>query len=185
MYDAAGTTRVRNVHGIGDHVPLISFLGDSFTPGIRRFLLADHQGSIIAAARSDGAVLAQNAYDAWGLPRPGNFGRFQYTGQLWIGELGLYHYKARVYDPSIERFLQVDPIGYDDQVDLYAYVANDPINSLDLTGMCETQTGSRICRSEGTTLVKRVTIPLRDENGNSNSSSAAQTTKDYTAEVRG
>ncbi len=31
-----------------------------------------------------------------------------------------YHYKARVYDPIAERFLQTGPIGYKDDEDLYA-----------------------------------------------------------------
>lgn len=99
----------RYVHGPGNDEPLVWYEGaDTSTP---HWLMADERGSVIGITNSSGTVTQVNNYDAYGEPDAGNQGRFQYTGQMWIAELSLYHYKARAYDPRLGRFMQTDPIG--------------------------------------------------------------------------
>jgi RHS repeat-associated protein len=103
---------------------------------------ADHLGSIIARTDASGANPVINTYDEYGIPGASNSGRFQYTGQVWLAEIGMYYYKARIYSPTLGRFLQTDPIGYKDQINLYAYVGDDPINGTDPSGTYVCQAGS-------------------------------------------
>lgn len=134
-YNGAGTTILRRyAHGPGTDEPIVWYEGAALTT--RNFLHADERGSIIATSDAGGAATVYT-YGPYGEPNNWSVSgsRFRYTGQIALPEAQLYHYKARVYDPGIGRFLQTDPVGYKDDLNLYAYVYNDPLDRTDPSGL--------------------------------------------------
>jgi RHS repeat-associated protein len=131
-YDGTGAMTHRYVFGPGN-TPEVAYDGTSLSAP--RYLIADERGSIVALADSSGATPAINTYDEHGIPGASNSGRFRYTGQAWLSELGIYYYRARFYSPTLGRFLQTDPAGYGGGMNLYAYTGGDPINFSDPSGM--------------------------------------------------
>jgi RHS repeat-associated protein len=105
----------------------------------------DARGHCIMLTNTSGGLQEQYDYDAFGYPRFYNAGgvklvtqhtRFLFTGREWLGELRLYDYRARMYQPELGRFLQPDPKQFlAGDFNLYRYCHNDPINKSDPTGL--------------------------------------------------
>ena len=94
----------------------------------------DGLGSVVNLTDSAGATVKTYYYDVYGdFSTSGSFpgNPYAFTGRRYDSESGLFYYRARYYKPEIGRFLQADPMGYEEGPNLYSYVLNNPLNKTD------------------------------------------------------
>jgi RHS repeat-associated protein len=60
---------------------------------------------------------------------------FLFHGQYFDYDTGLVYLRARFYDPYSGMFFEPDPMGYEDSVNMYAGMGNDPVGMRDPTGL--------------------------------------------------
>ncbi len=121
--------------------------------GVRYHYLKNLQGDIVGITNSDGNLVAQYFYDAWGNHKVcdgngyentsagfiGNVNPFRYRGYYFDRETGLYYLQSRYYDPEFGRFINADDVSFLDPttlggLNLYTYCGNNPVMCVDPTG---------------------------------------------------
>jgi RHS repeat-associated protein len=105
----------------------------------------DGLGSVTALTDNGGYIVERYRYDAFGGPTiiapngqqlwySAYDNPFMFAGMQFDDESWLYYCRARYYRPDIGRFLNPDPIGYHDSMNLYTYVMNNPVMLTDPSG---------------------------------------------------
>jgi len=106
--------------------------------GSKYYYHPDHLGSTVVVTKQDGSLQERIQYEPYGLPRETSKELYQFTNQEWSGDLGIYDYGARQYNPVLKKFMQADTVikdYYDPQgLNRYTYVSNNPLKYTDPTG---------------------------------------------------
>ncbi|MCB9617799.1 MAG: hypothetical protein H6722_35640, partial [Sandaracinus sp.] len=135
--DASGRLEVTFIYLTRDWVPDLALHRD----GTLYRVISDPIGSVRAVVDlTTGAVVQQYEYSPFGeierAEETRNIVPFRFAGGLYDELTGLTRFGARDYDARVGRWTAKDPIGFEGgDTNLYGYVANDPINSIDSTGL--------------------------------------------------
>ncbi|MEW6402320.1 MAG: RHS repeat-associated core domain-containing protein [Chloroflexota bacterium] len=121
------------------------------------YTLKDNLGSASVVTDSTGAIVGEQRYYPFGQTRLVTGSMYTdrlFTGQREMAGLGIYHYNARFYSPTLGRFLSADTIvpgpTNPQAYNRYSYTFNNPLRYTDPSGhdvcnedgICFGQTGS-------------------------------------------
>jgi RHS repeat-associated protein len=142
-FSGTGVPKFDYIYAGSRNIARINFDG-SGVPVSKAFYHPDHLGSTIGLTDQE----TTKVWDRMYLPYGGTFtgtgsteNTHQYTAKELEAATGLYYYGARYHNPSIGRFMSVDPAGADptdpQSWNRYAYVKNNPYKYVDPDGSME------------------------------------------------
>ncbi|ODS24627.1 hypothetical protein AB835_02545 [Candidatus Endobugula sertula] len=133
---AAGRSQVRLLHWLDGTEP------DAIANRQWRYSLDDHLGSSHLELDDSGNILTKEEYYAYGgtavrtakSTREVKYKTIRYSGKERDSS-GLYYYGYRYYQPWLGRWLNTDPAGTVDGLNVYRMVRNNPVRFFDKKGL--------------------------------------------------
>lgn len=114
--------------------------------GTQYFYITNQMGDILAITDTDGSIVGNYEYDAWGkvLIADTDIAKqnpLRYRGYYYDNETGYYYLQSRYYDSDICRFINADTFtisriknNNDSEYHMFVYCDSEPINNVDPTG---------------------------------------------------
>jgi RHS repeat-associated protein len=107
---------------------------------------ADGNGNVTALIATNQAVVARYLYDPYGnqLAATGPLAEanlYRFSSKEWHPPSGLVYYGYRFYDPSLQRWVNRDPIGEAGCANLYRALGNCPLSFYDAFGLADLPPG--------------------------------------------
>jgi RHS repeat-associated protein len=155
-----GSTTTSYVYDVGGGLPIVlddgsrkyvwgaaglAYSVDKSTAAVQVYH-TDGLGSVRAITDSTGSVVQAYQTDEFGIPTQtqGTSAQpFGFTGEQRDPEDGLVYLRARMYDPSIGRFFQRDPLAKSASgitgFNRYTYAGNNPVTLVDPSGLSAAQ----------------------------------------------
>ncbi len=101
---------------------------------------ADGNGNITMLLDASQNVVAKYLYDPFGntLAQSGplaSANTYRFSSKEWNANAGLYYYLYRFYDPSLQRWVNRDPILEWGGINLYEFIHNNPLRYVDKLGL--------------------------------------------------
>jgi RHS repeat-associated protein len=104
------------------------------------YYFADGNGNVTYLESSAQGLSAKYRYDPFGNTISSSGAQatanvYRFSSKELLANSGLYYYGYRFYDPSLQRWVNKDPMEEEGGINLYAYVINSPVNSIDPFGL--------------------------------------------------
>ena len=117
---------------------------DGVCDDARYIYCQDANFNVVALTDNVGVIVEKTWYEAYGKPTWYYSGAEQtsssvanpylFQGRRWDADSNLYYFRNRDLLPPLGRFLQRDPIGYNDGMNLYEWLKSNPLYYADPTG---------------------------------------------------
>ncbi|UHQ25284.1 RHS repeat-associated core domain-containing protein [Lysobacter sp. 5GHs7-4] len=131
-------TTQENIYLAGSLIATVDHNWPSNTVIATTYHHTDALGSPVATTNTAGALIERTNYEPYGSAINKTVDGIGYTGHVMDGATGLTYMQQRYYDPTLGRFLSVDPVtansGTGDNFNRYWYANNNPYTFTDPDG---------------------------------------------------